>query len=226
MDNLLKNFKIEVPKGIFIKDPESSNLGKRIIKHSILLISDLGFEQFTFKKLGQAINSNESSIYRYFESKHHLLMYLNSWYWVWIEYQLVIETFALKNVEEKLKKCVQIITRTTKEDVNFEHINEIVLNKIIINESAKAYLTNDVDNENKEGLFTPFKRVVKRFSDIILEYNNTYKYPLSLANTVINGALNQYFFQEHFKTITNCNKKNTVTEFYTNLTLNTLKYDQ
>ncbi|RSK40272.1 TetR/AcrR family transcriptional regulator [Mangrovimonas spongiae] len=226
MDDLLKNFKIEVPKGIFIKDPESSNLGKRIIKHSIVLISELGFEQFTFKKLGQAINSNESSIYRYFESKHHLLMYLNSWYWIWIEYQLVIETFALRNAEEKLKKSVQIVTRTIEEDANFKHINEITLNKIIINESAKAYLTSDVDNENKEGLFMPFKRVVKRFSNIILEYNNTYKYPLSLANTVINGALNQYFFQEHFKTITNCNDTYSVTKFYTNLTLNTLKYGQ
>ncbi|MBD0822502.1 TetR/AcrR family transcriptional regulator [Aestuariibaculum marinum] len=226
MINLLQSFKIEVPKGIFIKDPETSDLGKRIIKHSILLIDELGFEQFTFKKLGQAINSNESSIYRYFESKHHLLMYLTSWYWVWIEYQLVLETFALKNTEEKLKSAIKVLTRTTEEDSNFEHINEVILNKIIISENAKAYLTCDVDTENEEGFFKPFKRVVTRFSEIILEFSKTYKHPLSLASSTIEGALHQHFFQQHIKTITNCNEYHSVTEFYTNLILNTLKHEE
>ncbi|MCH4553416.1 MULTISPECIES: TetR/AcrR family transcriptional regulator [Aestuariibaculum] len=226
MINLLQSFKIEVPKGIFIKDPETSDLGKRIIKHSILLIDELGFELFTFKKLGVAINSNESSIYRYFESKHHLLMYLTSWYWVWIEYQLVLETFALKHPEEKLKKSIEVLTRTTEEDSNFEHINEVVLNKIIISENAKAYLTCDVDSENEEGFFKPFKRVVTRFSEIIQEYNKNYTYSISLASSTIEGALHQHFFQQHIKSITNCNKTTSVTEFYTNLIFNTLKHGE
>ncbi|GAA4302227.1 TetR/AcrR family transcriptional regulator [Aestuariibaculum suncheonense] len=226
MINLIQSFKIEVPKGIFIKDPETSELGKRIIKHSILLIDELGFELFTFKKLGLAINSNESSIYRYFESKHHLLMYLTSWYWVWIEYQLVLETFALKDTEDKLKKGIEVLTRTTEEDSNFEHINEVVLNKIIISENAKAYLTCDVDTENEEGFFKPFKRVVMRFSELILEYNKTYKHPLSLASSTIEGALQQHFFKQHIKSITNCNSKTSVTQFYTNLIFNTLKHEE
>ena len=92
MHNLLSNIKISVPENIYIKDPESSELGKRIVKHSILLINDIGFDAFTFKKLGKLIGSNESSIYRYFENKHKLLLYLSSWYWAWIEYQLVMET--------------------------------------------------------------------------------------------------------------------------------------
>ena len=71
MINLFSNLKISVPDKIFIKDPESSDLGKRIIEHSILLIDEIGFDSFTFKKLGVKIGSNESSIYRYFESKHN-----------------------------------------------------------------------------------------------------------------------------------------------------------
>ena len=73
MINLLSNLKIAVPEKIYVKDPESSILGKRIIEHSIILINDIGFDSFTFKKLGEKIGSNESSIYRYFESKHKLL---------------------------------------------------------------------------------------------------------------------------------------------------------
>ena len=37
------------------------------------MIDALGFEDFTFKKLGQEIGSNESSVYRYFDSKHKLI---------------------------------------------------------------------------------------------------------------------------------------------------------
>ena len=55
MKNLLSVLKISVPDKVFIKDPETSNLGKRIVEHSILLINEIGFEGFTFKKLGNKI---------------------------------------------------------------------------------------------------------------------------------------------------------------------------
>ena len=60
------------------------------------------------------------------------------------------------------------------------------------------------------------------FAEIISEYNKAYPYPLSLASTIIEGALHQHFIKSHFKTITNCNTKNTPTDFFTNLALNTL----
>jgi AcrR family transcriptional regulator len=125
MKNLLSVVKISVPDQVYLKDPETSDLGKRIIENSILLIDELGFDSFTFKKLGIRIASNESSIYRYFESKHKLLLYLSSWYWAWLEYQLVIETFSLSNSKEKLKKAVANVTNTVAFDRNFYHINEI-----------------------------------------------------------------------------------------------------
>ena len=85
MQDLLANIKIQVNPKTYVKDPETSDLGKKIIQNSILLIDEIGFEEFTFKKLGEKIGSNESSIYRYFENKHKLLVYLSSWYWSWME---------------------------------------------------------------------------------------------------------------------------------------------
>jgi len=222
MDELLSNIKIEVPEGIYLKNPESSDLGKKIIQNSIILMDEVGFDKFNFKKLGCLIGSNESSIYRYFESKHKLLMYLCSWYWQWIEYQLVIETFSIKSTEEKLIKAVNVVTRTTKEDKNFSHINEILLNKIIINENSKSFLTKNVDSKNEEGFFLPYKRVVRRLAGIIIEYNPDYNYALSLANSVTLGALHQHFFKSHFSTITSCNEEISPTEFYLHLIKNTL----
>ncbi|GAA0745262.1 TetR/AcrR family transcriptional regulator [Gaetbulibacter jejuensis] len=224
MNNLLSNIKIEVPSGTYLKDPESSTLGKKILTHSIILIDEMGFESFNFKKLGAAIQSNESSIYRYFESKHKLLVYLTSWYWGWLEYQLVIETYSLTSIEDKLKKAIEVLTRTTKNDNTYTHINEVLLNTIVINENSKSYLTKDVDDDNKEGFFMPYKRVVKRFSELISEYQPDYDYPLSLASTVIQGALHQQFVKDHFKTISNFNKQHTPTQFFTDLVLNALTY--
>jgi len=74
------NIKINVSSELYIKNPDSSELGQRIISDSIHLIDELGFESFTFKKLSNKISSPESSIYRYFENKHTLLLYLVNWY--------------------------------------------------------------------------------------------------------------------------------------------------
>lgn len=222
MDSLLSNLKIAVPEKIYVKDPESSALGKRIVENSILLIDDIGFDSFTFKKLGNIIGSNESSIYRYFESKHKLLLYLSSWYWAWIEYQLVFETHTL-NPKDKLEKAIEIVTRAIKEDSNFSHINEVVLNKIMVNENSKSFLTKEVDQENKDGYFVIYKRIVHRLRDMIKAINPSYKFPSSLASTILEGSLHQHFLKGHFTSITDCGSKATPTDFMKNLVLNTLK---
>ena len=223
MERLLSNIKISVPEKIYIKDPESSDLGRRIIEHSIVMIDDIGFEAFTFKKLGSKIGSNESSIYRYFESKHNLLLYLSSWYWSWKEYQLVIETYSLSNSEAKLEKAIEVLTRTVKEDNQFTHINEVLLNRIIINENSKSFLTKEVDKENKEGYFIVYKRIVARLRDMIMEVNKKYEFPASLASTILEGGLHQHFLKDHFKSITDCNKKVTPSSFFIHLTQQLLK---
>ncbi|WP_132702409.1 TetR/AcrR family transcriptional regulator [Winogradskyella wandonensis] len=223
MKNLLSNIKISVPEKIFLKDPESSDLGKRIIEHSILLIDEIGFDNFTFKKLGAKIGSNESSIYRYFESKHKLLLYLTSWYWAWIEYQLVFSTSNIPNPEKRLLKAIEVVTQTIKEDFDFSHVNEVKLNQIIINEYSKSYLTKEVDSENKEGYFVVYKRLIARLRDMILNVNSEYKYASSISSTIVEGALHQHFLKDHFKSITDCNETVTPTQFFQELTINAIK---
>ncbi|MGG6230405.1 TetR/AcrR family transcriptional regulator [Tenacibaculum sp. SDUM215027] len=226
MKNLLSNLKIEIPSGIYIKDPETSELGKRIIENSIILIEEIGFENFNFKKLGKVIGSNESSIYRYFESKHKLLVYLTSWYWGWIQYLLVIETYSINNPKEKLIKAIEVLAKETEQDNNFSHINEALLSLIVINENSKSYSTKEVDTENKEGFFKLYKEVVKRFAEMISNYNNSYKHPLTLASTIIEGILHQQFIKMHFKSLTNCDKGSNTTSFFIELTLNVLSNER
>lgn len=223
MHELLKNFQIKVYGKTFVKDPETSELGKRIIEHSISLIDEIGFEAFTFKKLGQQIGSNESSVYRYFENKHKLLLYLSSWYWAWVEYQIVIQTFSIADPEEKLMKIITIITERIENDTKFSHINEKLLNKIVISEYSKSFLTKEVDEENKEGYFSIYKRLISRIKEAIIGVNANYKYPASLASNLVEGALHQYFIMDHFPTLTDCNENSSPTDFYKKLIFNALK---
>ncbi len=223
MEQLLKSVKIAINENIYVKDPESSDLGKRIIEESILMINEVGFESFTFKKLGIRIKSNESSIYRYFENKHKLLLYLTSWYWGWLEYQLVFATNGIQNPGEKLEKAIEIVTKTTVEDSAFSHINEILLNKIVINEYSKSYLTKEVDKENKDGYFVIYKRLVNRISEMINNFNPDYKYPSSLASTILEGSLHQNFLKDHFSSLTDCHAKEDPTHYFLHLAFSSLK---
>ena len=52
MKDMLSNIIIAVNDKLYVKNPETSELGKKIIEHSIILIDEIGFENFTFKKGG------------------------------------------------------------------------------------------------------------------------------------------------------------------------------
>jgi hypothetical protein len=55
------HFNFDINPSIYIKDPESSDLGRKIVKRSIDLIHDYGIEAFTFKKLANDIHSTEAT---------------------------------------------------------------------------------------------------------------------------------------------------------------------
>lgn len=223
MKNLLASIKITVNEKLFVKDPESSDLGKKIIEQGILLIDEIGFDSFTFKKLGSAIGSNESSVYRYFENKHKLLLYLTSWYWGWLEYQLVFETHNISNPDDRLDKAIRIICRPTMIDSKFGHINEILLNKIVINEFSKSYLTKEVEEENKEGYFAIYKRLIHRLEEMITASNKDYPYPISLASTIVEDSLHQQFLKDHLPSITNCSEQITPSDFLVDMVFRILR---
>lgn len=216
----MKNLQIQIHVNpeLFLKNPDSSDLGRKIVSQSIELIHELGFESFTFKKLGEKIESTESSIYRYFESKHTLLVYLTSWYWSWIEYKLVFATINVRSSHLKLEDTIRILTEPITEDKTLHHINLVLLDKIIITESAKTYHTKSVDDDNKKGYFKAYKQVVQRVSDIILEINNNFKFPHMLISTVIEGSHHQRYFAEHLPSLTDVNSEDyTISEFYKQL---------
>ena len=215
---------IKIDDCIYLKDPESSELGKNIVRGSIELINEIGFEEFTFKKLKDKINTTEASVYRYFENKHKILLYLTNWYWLWMEYKLVFSIANISSAEERLQRAINLLTENVIEDGSFEHINERLLHLIIQSESLKAYLTREVDEENKEGAFLSYKSLVERISQLILEINPDYPYPHMLISTVIEGAHIQRHFADHLPRLTDSIKgEDSVTEFYRQVVFKAIK---
>lgn len=212
---------------LFLKDPQHTALGQNIISKSVELIDKLGFELFTFKKLAFEIDSTEASIYRYFENKHRLLLYLVSWYWNWIEYRIEISISNIQLPEDKLKAGLRVITDKKSFDSSFDFVDEVALHRIVIAELDKTYLTKDVDRDNQEGLFGGFKSLCKKIASLISDVGPEYPYPSSLASTIVLAAKQQLFFSSHLPSLSSLKADSKIHdgiyEFIESLIFNTIK---
>lgn len=197
---------LKVNERVYLKDPESSELGKKMVQESIGLINEIGFEAFTFKKLAKRISSTEASVYRYFENKHKLLIYLVSWYWNWMEYKLIFAITNIPSPQDRLKIAVSKLCQPIRFDENWMHIDEVALHNIVVAESAKAYLTKEVDTDNREGFFAGYKRLCAIVATIIMEINPRYEYPHALTSTLIETVHEQKYFARHLPTLTELSK--------------------
>jgi AcrR family transcriptional regulator len=185
-----------------LRDPQDTELGRRILQTSIKLLDELGLEVFTFKKLASELGSAEASIYRYFSNKHQLLLYLVSWYWDWVHH-LVNQAVAGKSTaSERLRAAIQSLTQPFVANPAVPYIDERLLHQVVINEGSKAYHTKTVDQENTKGLFLGYKNLSSEISILILEIKPDFPYPRALATNLFEMAHNHPYFAEHLPKLT------------------------
>lgn len=201
--------KFDLHNDLHIRDPQDTDYGQKLIGNAIILMDKVGFEQFNFKKLASAMDSNETSIYRYFENKHKLLLWIECWYWEWVNYLIDINLRNIEDSEKKLKIVIHNIVNASTESPLTSYINENILHKVIIKEGSKAYHFCDVDKENKSGFFSSYKFLVDRVSKIIKEVDPKFEYPRMLSSNLFEMANNQIYFAEHMPALTEIkNNKN------------------
>jgi AcrR family transcriptional regulator len=196
MDSILRKLKVDVNSNLYLKDPYSSDLGLSIVKEGSLLIHKLGMEQFTFKKLAAIIGSTEPAIYRYFENKHRLLLYLNAWYWVWLEHNLVFSTANMTDAKDRLEIALHLLVDGPMYRQN-DFLDPEILRTIVVHESIKGYLTKEVDEEHASGIFSQVYKFGDRISSIVKEINPDYPFPKFLVSTIMESALLQSFNAQH-----------------------------
>jgi AcrR family transcriptional regulator len=200
------SLELNINDKLFLRNPQHSEIGRRILKNSILLFDEIGLEQFTFKKLAEQVGSTEATMYRYFENKNYLLLYLINWYWEWMKIHI---DYAIHNVEDprlRLKKAINAIVDTAKRNTNVDFIDEDILHRIVIVEGTKAYHSKDVDQLNKDGFFTSYKTLCQKLAGVILEVNPNYPYPRALATNLLEMANDNIYFAEHLPRLTDIKK--------------------
>jgi AcrR family transcriptional regulator len=208
-NNMEYQVSFNVNNALYLRNPESSELGKQIVKSGIDLIYSIGYEHFTFKKLAVEIGTTEASIYRYFENKHRLLAYILNWYWSYLEFLVMFQVKNVNDSKAKLDSVIQLLTHELPENVGQLQYNKKYLNYIVISESSKVYLVKEVGEINQNHVFKPFKDLCESIATLIQEYAPDYPYPRSLSSTLIETAHNQQFFSLHLPKLTNNQSENT-----------------
>ncbi len=198
----------KVNEKIYLRDPESSELGKLIVKTAIDLIYSIGFEHFTFKKLATETKSTEATIYRYFENKHRLLLYIINWYWSYLEFLLLFQLQHIQDPKTKLGAIIQLLTHELPESAGKSDYNKKLLNHIVIAESSKVFLVKEVLAINKHEVFKPYKDLCGQIAEVIHAYNPSFQYPKSLSSTIVESAHQQQFFCTFLPRLTDIDSKN------------------
>lgn len=193
---------------LYLRDPQTTRTGQALITHSIRLIDQVGFENVTFKKIAAEMHSTEATIYRYFGNKFRLLQYLVDSYWTLINFQFGLHLNNITTPEEKLKVCIHLLAGTRK-FISVSSIDTNALQRIVISELDKTYLSRSIDKDYRNGLLDPFKETCSILSSLVREVNPQYPFPNSLVSTVLNAVTHQPFYSEHmpsFSDITADNK--------------------
>lgn len=193
---------VNIHNGLYLRDPKETTLGQTILKYSIILIDELGFEHFTFKKLAAKINSTEASIYRYFENKHLLLVYLSNWYWEYMYVNIQSKTEHISSPTEKLKIAIAGILDSMVKNDEISYIDEDILHSIMVSQADKVYRIKEVTEENKNGFFLAYKKVVRFISDIMLEVDPDFPYARILASTLTEMPNQQLYYAKNLPSLT------------------------
>jgi len=207
INNMSAAVKIRVNPRLFLRDPQESKLGKKMIEQGIELIDAIGIEKFTFKKLATKMESTEASIYRYFENKHFFLVYLVSWYWEWVNFRIEFNSMNIEDPKRKLKITIRTIVDTIRLATPVEYIDRDLLHRIVVKEGIKAYHINQVEEENKKGFFSAYKNLNQKIASIIKAVNPKFPYPKTLASNLLEMASNHTYFAEHLPSLTDIELK-------------------
>lgn len=148
------------------------------------------------------MGASEITVYRYFENKHKLLLYLLSWYWEWVKFSILFNTRNLSDPSDKLRLAIRTVIEGRHRNPLVDYIDEEKLFSLVVEESEKAYHTKFVDEENRQGLFLTLKSLKAEISKIIIEVNADYAFSNSLSSTILEMSSSLRFYAQHLPSMT------------------------
>lgn len=192
------NFKVELslPEGVFVRDPQNSELGKMLIYKAAKMIGETGIEAFTLLKLAKNTGCTEATVYRYFTGKHQLLYYLMNLYWGYVLFGIEYHIKGEKSDNKRLNRAIDVLLNPNIDNFSSPGTGEL-LRAVAISEGIRIHLRPEVSEEIKEGKLKYYLELVELFENLIHKANPGYSYSKSLAGTLIDASLQQIFYQLH-----------------------------
>lgn len=187
---------------IFLKNPMDSDLGKKIIASSVKMIDEVGFSKFNFKKLGTEIQSTEASIYRYFSNKNRVLLYLSSWYWEFMLYQINVKTKSEEDPKKKLEIAINTLVYISEDAQKHSFLDMHTLQSIIIEQFYKIIRTKKISVQNESGFFESYKRLCSALASLFNEIDSSFKYPMTMATAVVEMSINNTYCCSNLPSLT------------------------
>ena len=137
----------------------------------------------------------------------------------------MVATANIKSPEERLTIAIRLLTSPLEQETRIPQVDEAALYRIVIAESQKVYLTKNVDEQNKQGLFFSYKSLCKKAAGIVREINPEYRYPTALISTVVESSYDQRYFARHLPSLTEIPKdqEDGITEYLTELVFKAIK---
>ena len=191
--------RIVVDNRLYLRDPQETELGRRLLSDAVEMLNELGLEAFTFSKLARACKSTEASVYRYFHNKHELLGYLVAWYWAWLDYKVSFKTNNITQHTKRLELMLEVLAGNTDAGAMTPWMNEKLLQRLVVEEWGKLQLAGE---HTAARAYTHQEVFTKRIADFIHAANPHYPYPRALAGLLIQQAHQQRWYAEHFPQFT------------------------
>jgi len=104
---------------------------------------------------------------------------------------------------EKLKIAIDGILFSIKKNPEIDFIDEDILHRIMVSQADKVLRIKEVTEENRNGFFLAYKKVVKSIADIILEIEPNFPYARILASTLMEIPNQQLYYAENLPSLTN-----------------------
>ena len=104
--------------------------------------------------------------------------------------------------EEKLKIAIAGILDSMIKNEEITYIDEDILHSIMVSQADKVYRIKEVTEENKNGFFLAYKKVVRFISDIMLEVEPDFPYARICASTLTEMPNQQLYYAKNLPSLT------------------------
>ena len=103
---------------------------------------------FTYNKLDEKIKFAEASVYKYFENKYLLVLFLVNWYWV--TYLINFNSININDYRNKLRIIIHSFVSASKDNASLVYVNNSKFYNNAISEGGKTYHNKNLDHENSK----------------------------------------------------------------------------